>query len=475
MNWCDQKIDDLTKADESVMSVKNKRTRANRAPLPPHSVEAESSILGALLLNNHTWDVVAEILTANDFFGSEHKQIYMAIAALIEANKPADVTMVFEYLKNQGKADAGGSLIYLHSLTIHVPRMDIVRHHAEIVRDQSLLRKLLTATEEIGASALEPRGRPIQDIVDEAEIKLFNIREASRPSATQGLQPIDSLVVKLLDRVQEMSDNPDDVKGLSTGFYDFDRMTSGLQRGDLIILAACPSIGATTFAINIAMHVAVNQSLPVAMFSLGVSASTLTNRIVAAIGRIDLGHLSSGKFTDEEWPRLTEAIEKLRSSPLHISELAFLSVRELRANARRLSRQCEGLGLIVVDHLQLMRGGIEGNRSCQLNQICLEFKALGAELNCPVIVLCQLSTAVLEQRVDKRPMMIDLHESGFSSQHADSIVFLYRNDFYAREVSELSNLTEVIIAKQELGPTGTVKLRFNEKFATFENLLIELQ
>jgi replicative DNA helicase len=450
------------------MRVKNKRTRATKAPVLPHSLEAESCVLGAVLLDNHNWDVVAELLIADDFFRDDHKQIYLAVAALMEANKPVDVIMVFEYLKCQGKANAGGSVFYLQSLTSYVPRSDIVRQHAEIVRDCSLLRKLLTVTDEIGALASEHRGKPIQDILDEAEQKIFNIHHARLSRATQVFQPIDSLVDKLLDRVQEMARNPDDIKGVSTGFHDFDRMTSGLQRGDLMILAACPSMGSTTFAINIATNVAVNQSLPVAMFSLEVSAATLTNRIVAMIGRIDLGHLCSGKLTFEEYLSFSDAGAQLRSSPLHISQVSSINVSELRANVRRLSRQCEGLGLIVVDHLQLMRSGIEGNRSSQLNQICFELKALAAELNCPMLVLCQLSTAVLEQRVDKRPMMIDLHESGVSSQHADSIVFLYRDDFYAREASEFSNVTEVIVAKQGLGPTGTTKLKFDKKFATFE-------
>ena len=282
---------------------------------------------------------------------------------------------------------------------------------------------------------------------------------------------MDSLVVNLLDRVQEMADNPNDVTGVPTGFIDFDRMTAGLQAGDLIVLAARPSMGKTALAINIAEHVALNEGLPVAIFSMEMGAAQLAVRIVGSIGRVDQGHLRTGKLTDEEWPRLSEAIEKLRTISLHIDESAGLNSSEVRANARRLARQCGQLGLIVVDYLQLMSGsGGDGeNRATELGEISRGLKMLARELKCPVIALSQLNRSV-EQRPDKRPMMSDLRESGAIEQDADIIMFIYRDEYYTKDQCKEPGVAEVIIAKQRNGPTGTVKLAFMNRFTKFENL-----
>ena len=305
--------------------------------IPPHSIEAESSVLGGLLLDNGAWDRVGDLLNENDFYRYEHRQVYAAIYALVSTSRPADVITVYEHLQSQGKTDEIGGLAYLNSLAQYVPSAGNIRRYAEIVRDRSILRKLVAASDEISTNAFNPKGRPVATILDESEQKIFNIGEEGARTK-QGFQSMDTLVVDLLDRVQEMADNPNDVTGVPTGFYDLDRMTSGFQAGDMIVLAARPSMGKTALAINIAEHVALNEGLPVAVFSMEMGAAQLAVRIVGSIGRIDQGHLRTGKLTDEEWPRLSEAIEKLRTISLHIDESAGLTSSELRANARRLSR-----------------------------------------------------------------------------------------------------------------------------------------
>jgi len=351
-----------------------------------------------------------------------------------------------------------------------VPSASNIRRYGEIVRERAILRKLVTASDEIATTAFSPKGRPVAQILDEAEQKIFHIgAEGSRMK--QGFQSMNSLVVELLDRVEEMSQNPNDITGVPTGFHDFDRMTSGMQPGDLIVLAARPSMGKTALAINIAENVAVQEGLPVAVFSMEMGASQLAVRIVGSIGRIDQGHLRTGKLSDDEWPRLTEAIEKLRNVSLHIDETPGLTTSELRANARRLSRQCGKLGLIVVDYLQLMSGSSSDgsdNRATELGEISRGLKMLAKELQCPVIALSQLNRSV-EQRTDKRPMMSDLRESGAIEQDADVIMFIYRDDYYNKDSKE-PGVAEVIIGKQRNGPTGTIKLAFLKPITKFESL-----
>ena len=440
--------------------------------VPPHSIEAESSVLGGLLLDNGAWDRVADLLNDSDFYRYEHRLTYSAIAALVNASKPADVVTVFEHLQNLGKADEAGGLAYLNSLAQYVPSAANIRRYAEIVRERAVLRKLVAASDEIATSAFNPQGKPVAKILDEAEQKIFKIgEEGSRMK--EGFQSMDRLVVDLLDRVQEMADNPQDVTGVPTGFIDLDRMTAGLQGGDLIVLAARPSMGKTAFAINIAEHVALNEGLPVAVFSMEMGAAQLAVRIVGSIGRINQGHLRTGKLTDDEWPRLTEAIEKLRNVSLHIDETPGLTPSELRANARRLARTCGKLGLIVVDYLQLMSGSSSDggdNRATELGEISRGLKMLAKELQCPVIALSKLNRSV-EQRTDKRPMMSDLRESGAIEQDADIIMFIYRDEYYTKDACKEPGVAEIIIGKQRNGPTGTVKLAFLNMLTRFESLV----
>ena len=439
--------------------------------IPPHSIEGESSVLGGLLLDNGAWDRVGDLLTDVDFYRREHQLVYAAIGKLINATKPADIITVYEELQNAGNADDVGGLSYLNALAQYVPSAANIRRYAEIVRERSILRKLVSASDEIATNAFSPQGKSVATILDEAEQKIFKIGEQGS-RMKEGFQSMDTLVVSLLDRVTEMSENPNDVTGVPTGFYDLDRMTSGFQAGDLVILAARPSMGKTALAINIAEHVALNEGLPVAVFSMEMGASQLAVRIVGSIGRIDQSNLRTGKLSDEEWPRLTEAIEKLRNISLHIDETPGLTVSELRANARRLAKQCGKLGLIVVDYLQLMSvstGMAEENRATAVGEISRGLKMLAKELQCPVIALSQLSRGV-ESRTDKRPMMSDLRESGAIEQDADIIMFLYRDEYYTKEACKEPGVAEVIISKQRNGPTGTVKLAFINRITKFESL-----
>ena len=377
--------------------------------IPPHSLEAESSVIGGLLLDNTAWDKIGDVLIDADFYRYEHRLVFSSVSTLINANRAADVITVFEHLQTQGKADEIGGLAYLNSLAQYVPSSANIRRYAEIVRERSILRKLISVSDEIATSAMSTKGKPVPLILDEAEQKIFNIGEEGA-RMRQGFQSMGNLVVQLLDRVEEMSQNPNDITGVPTGFFDLDRMTSGMQAGDLIVLAARPSMGKTALAINIAENVALKEGLPVAVFSMEMGASQLAIRIVGSIGRIDQTRLRTGKLLDEEWPRLTEAVERLRNVSLSIDETPGLTPSELRANARRLARSCGKLGLVVVDYLQLMTGssGSDGdNRATELGEISRGLKMLAKELQCPVIALSQLNRGV-EQRTDKRPMMSDL-------------------------------------------------------------------
>ena len=439
--------------------------------IPPHSVEAEQSVLGGLLLDNSAWDRAGDLLSDSDFYRYEHRFIYAAIGGLINATKPADVITVFEQLQGLGKADECGGLVYLNALAQSVPSAANMRRYAEIVRERAVLRKLVAASDEIATAAFNPHGRNVAEILDEAEAKIFRIGEEGSRSK-QGFLSMDNLVVQLLDRVTELFENgAEDVTGVRTGYYDLDRMTSGFQPGDLIVLAARPSMGKTAFALNIAEHVAVTEGLPVVVFSMEMGAAQLALRLVGSLGRIDQSNLRTGRLKDDEWSRLSEAVEKLGTVSMFIDESSALTPSEVRARARRQARQCGQLGLIVVDYLQLMSGsgGSEENRATVIGEISRGLKSLAKELKCPVIALSQLNRSV-ETRTDKRPMMSDLRESGAIEQDADVIMFIYRDDYYTKDESKEPGIAEIIIGKQRNGPTGTVKLFFNKPLTKFDNL-----
>jgi replicative DNA helicase len=442
----------------------------SRLRVPPHSVEAEQSVLGGLLLDNLAWDRAGDLLTDGDFYRHEHRLIYAAIGALVAQSKPADVITVFEQLQSLGKAQDCGGLAYLNALAQSVPSAANMRRYAEIVRERSILRKLIAASDDIATSAFNPQGRAVSTVLDEAESKIFQIgEEGSRQR--QGFQSIDKLVVSLIDRVQELHDNgAEEVTGVRTGFYDLDRMTAGLQKGDLVVLAARPSMGKTAFALNIAEHVAVQEGLPVLVFSMEMGASQLALRLVGSLGRIDQQHLRTGRLDSGEWERLTGAVEQLGKVQLLIDETAGLTSSELRARARRMARQFGTLGLIVIDYLQLMSGSSNSdeNRATELGEISRGLKSLAKELQCPVLALSQLNRSV-ESRNDKRPMMSDLRESGAIEQDADIIMFIYRDDYYNKDSKE-PGVSEIVIAKQRNGPVGTVKLTFLKPLTRFDNL-----
>jgi len=441
-----------------------------RLRVPPHSIEAEQSVLGGLLLDNLAWDRSADLLNDGDFYRYEHRMIYAAIGALVNATKPADVITVFEHLQNLGKAEDCGGLAYLNALAQSVPSAANLRRYAEIVRERAILRKLVAASDEIATAAFNPQGRPVPQILDEAEGKIFRIGEEGSKSR-QGFQSMDQLVVQLIDRVNELAENgAEEVTGVRTGFYDLDRMTAGLQPGDLIVLAARPSMGKTAFALNIGEHVAVQEGLPVVVFSMEMGASQLALRMVGSLGRIDQQHLRTGALKDDEWGRLSEAVDRLGKAPMFIDESPALTASELRARARRQARQCGRLGLIIIDYLQLMSGsgGNEENRATVIGEISRGLKGLAKELKCPVIALSQLNRSV-ETRTDKRPMMSDLRESGAIEQDADVIMFIYRDDYYNKDSKE-PGVAEIIIGKQRNGPTGDIKLTFLKPLTKFDNL-----
>ena len=442
-----------------------------RLRVPPQSIEAEQSVLGGLLLDNSAWDRAGDLLTDTDFYRFEHRLIYAAIGNMVNAGKPADVITVYEQLQSLGKAEECGGLVYLNALAQSVPSAANLRRYAEIVRERAILRKLIAASDDIATNAFNPQGRPVAQILDEAEGQIFKIGEEGSRSR-QGFQSMDALIVQLIDRVNELHENgAEEVTGVRTGFYDLDRMTAGLQPGDLIVLAARPSMGKTAFALNIGEHVAVNEGLPVVVFSMEMGAAQLALRMVGSLGRIDQQHLRTGALRDDEWGRLSEAVDKLGKVTMYIDESPALNPSELRARARRQARQCGKLGLIIVDYLQLMSGSSssEENRATVIGEISRGLKALAKELQCPVIALSQLNRSV-ESRTDKRPMMSDLRESGAIEQDADVIMFIYRDDYYTKEASKEPGIAEIIIGKQRNGPVGTVKLTFLKPLTKFDNL-----
>jgi len=440
--------------------------------VPPHSIEGESSVLGGLMLDPSAWDNVGDLLTDEDFYRHEHKLIFAAVGALINAMKPADVVSVFVHLQHDGKENEVGGLGYLNSLAQYVPSASNIRRYAEIVRERSILRKLVAASDEIATNAFNPQGRPVAEILDECEQKLLSIGEAGS-RMKKGFQPMDKLVVQVLNTITDLSENPDKLPGTTTGYHDLDRLTAGLQAGDLIIVAARPSMGKTALAINIAEHVALHEGLPVGVFSMEMGAAQLATRTLGSIGRINQTNMRTGQLTSDEWPRLTAAVETLRNIEMHIDETGGQTISELRASARRLKKQCGGkLGLLVVDYIQLMAVSAsmsEENRATAVGEISRGLKLLAKELHCPVIALSQLSRAV-ESRTDKRPMMSDLRESGAIEQDADVIMFIYRDEYYTKERCTEPGVAEIIISKQRSGPTGTVKLAFLNHLTRFESL-----
>lgn len=437
--------------------------------LPPHSVEAEQSLIGGLLLDNSAWDRVADIVSESDFYRDDHRRIFRHIGKLVQRGRPADVVTVYESIEQSNEIDQTGGLAYLGEIANSTPSAANIRRYAEIVRERAILRQLVSVGDEIAGNALNPAGRDVKQILDDAERKIFEIAESGQRDKG-GFVPIQPLLGEVVERMEALlaRDNPSDISGLPTGFIDLDGMTSGLQGGDMIVVAGRPSMGKTAFALNIAEHVGVVLRQPVAIFSLEMSGPQLAARFLSSVGRLDQSKLRNGRLNDDEWGRLTEALGRLHEAPIHIDETGAINPTELRARARRLHRQFGKLGLIVIDYLQLMSAsGYGENRTTEISEISRSIKALAKELQVPIVALSQLSRKV-EERIDKRPLMSDLRESGAIEQDADIIMMMYREEYYKADTPN-KGVAEVIIGKHRNGPVGTVKLTFINEFTRFEN------
>ena len=440
--------------------------------LPPHSVEAEQAVLGGVLLDASAWDKIADMIGEQDFYRVEHRLIYRHVARLTEQAKPVDVITVAEALEIAGELDKVGGLPYLGSLAQNVPSAANIRRYGEIVRERSIMRKLAEVGADIADSAFNPAGRDAAELLDEAEGKVFEIAEAGS-KGKQGFVPMPPLLTQVVERIETLygRDNQSDVTGTATGFTDLDRMTSGLQPGDLIIVAGRPSMGKTAFSINIAENVALDGKLPVAIFSMEMGATQLAMRMLGSVGKLNQHDLRTGRLQDDDWGRLTHALGRLNDAPIHIDESAALSALEVRARARRLHRQHNGLGLVVVDYLQLMSSPgnkATENRATEISEISRSLKSLAKELHVPVIALSQLNRS-LEQRPNKRPVMSDLRESGAIEQDADVILFIYRDEVYNSDSPDKGK-AEIIVGKQRNGPIGKVELAFRGEYTRFDNL-----
>jgi replicative DNA helicase len=440
-------------------------TSVDALKIPPHSIEAEQSVLGGLLLDNSAWERVGDALTGSDFYRRDHRLIFEAISALCEEANPADVVTVSEHLEKSGTLDAAGGLAYLGTLANNTPGAANIAAYANIVRERSVLRDLLRATSEISAATYAPDGRNARDLMDFAEKRIFEISEKGNRRGE--FQPINRLLSEAVDRIDQLYRSTSPLTGVPTGFTDLDEMTSGLQPADLVIIAGRPSMGKTSLAMNMAENAAVGHKIPVAVFSMEMPGSQLAMRMMASLGRINAHRVRTGKLDDEDWPRLTSAVSLLNEAPIYIDDTPGLTPMELRARARRLKRE-KGLGLILIDYLQLMQSTeSEENRATEISNITRALKGLAKELHVPVIAMSQLNRSV-ESRTDKRPVMSDLRESGAIEQDADVIIFIYRDEKY-NENSPDKGIAEVIIGKQRNGPTGTVRLTFLGEYTRFEN------
>ena len=444
------------------------QSTAEALKVPPQSVEAEQSVLGGLMLEGQAWDRVADKITEADFYRKEHRLIFRAIGALAEESSPADVVTVSEWLdKNQELQNAGG-LAYLASLANNTPSAANIGAYANIVRERAILRNLIQTASRIAGSAYSPEGQSASDILDFAERSIFDISEQGA-HRRGGFSPLKTLLTRAVDRIDTLFRSESAITGVSTGFKDLDDMTSGLQAGDLVIVAGRPSMGKTSLAMNIAESAAVGSKLPVAIFSMEMPGEQLAMRMMASLGRINAHKVRTGKLEDDDWPRLTHAIGMLAEAPMFIDDTPALTPLELRTRARRLKRE-HGLGMIVVDYLQLMQAPESSeNRATEISGITRSLKGLAKELSVPVIALSQLNRS-LEQRPNKRPVMSDLRESGAIEQDADVILFIYRDEVY-NEDSQDKGTAEIIIGKQRNGPTGKVKLTFLGEYTRFENYI----
>lgn len=436
--------------------------------VPPHSIEAEQAVLGGLMLDNGAWDRVADRVVEADFYRRDHRLIFHAIKILAEKGEPCDVVTLGEWLDKKSQLEDVGGIAYLGSLASNTPSAANIKSYANIVRERSVLRQLIRVSNEIADTAFNPEGRSVFELLDEAEKRVYQIADQGARTRV-GFAGMKDLLVQAVEKIDHLFSLDSPITGLPTGYVDFDEMTAGLQKADLIIVAGRPSMGKTSFAMNIVEHVAIQEQRPVAVFSMEMPGEQLAMRMMSSLGHINQKKVRTGKLEDEDWPRLTSAVNLLAEAPIFIDDTPALSPTELRARARRLAREQEhGLGLIVVDYLQLMQvPGTSENRTGEISEISRSLKSLAKELNCPVMALSQLNRS-LEQRPNRRPVMSDLRESGAIEQDADLIAFIYRDEVYNKDSPD-KGTAEIIIAKQRNGPIGMVRLAFLGQYTRFEN------
>lgn len=436
--------------------------------VPPHSIEAEQAVLGGLMLDNNAWERVSDAVSDGDFYRHDHRLIFRAIFTLAERNSPFDVVTLSEQLDKEGHLSQVGGLGYLGELAKNTPSVANIKAYAQIIRERATLRQLIGISNDIADMAYAPQGKSAVEVLDEAERQIFQIAEA-RPKAG-GPVGINEILVKTIDRIDELFNTNEGLTGISTGFTDLDGMTSGLQPADLVIVAGRPSMGKTTFAMNLVENAVLRTEKVVLVFSLEMPSDSIVMRMLSSLGRIDQTKVRSGKLDDDDWPRLTSAVNLLNERKLFIDDTAGISPTEMRARARRLAREHGEIAMIMVDYLQLMRipGSSGDNRTNEISEISRSLKALAKEFNCPVIALSQLNRS-LEQRPNKRPVNSDLRESGAIEQDADIIMFVYRDEVYHPE-TEYKGVAEIIIGKQRNGPIGTCRLAFIGKYTRFDNL-----
>ena len=455
---------------EAVVTKQQRTGLPEALRLPPHSVEAEQSLLGGVMLNPSAWDQIADVVGSDDFYRADHKLIFGAIGALNERDQPPDALTVSELLDRQGQLAAAGGLPYLSQLVRDVPSAANVRAYARIVRERAMLRQLIEIGNSIAGSAYEEEGRSVTELVDLAEQRVFDIADRGQRRGS-GFIALKEILPDTIDRLDVLSNTEGDITGIPTGFGEMDNKTAGLQRGDLIIVAGRPSMGKTTLAMNIAENAAIAHRVPTAIFSMEMSAEQLSFRMIGSIGRVNQSHLRTGNLTDEDWSRIDSAVSIMSDAPLYIDDSPALSPTEVRARARRLKREHD-LGLIVIDYLQLMAvTGTKENRATEISEISRSLKALAKELKVPVVALSQLNRSV-EQRTDKKPVMSDLRESGAIEQDADLIVFIYREEVYEPDTPR-RGVADIIIGKQRNGPIGEFHLTFLGEFTKFENLIAD--
>ncbi len=454
--------------DTGVMSsIKDKQVAAVK--MPPHSIEAEQSVLGGLMLDNEAWDRVAEKVVEQDFYLRAHRFIFAAMSRLAEATQPIDIITVSEDLEANLQLDDVGGFAYLGEIAKNTPSAANILAYAEIVRERAVVRDMIAVAHDIADAGYDTQGRTSAELLDFAETKVFKIAE-QRTNANEGPEPINSILAKTIEKIDELFRSPHDgVTGVSTGYVDLDKMTNGMQPSDLIIVAARPSMGKTTFAMNLCEHAAITSDKPVLIFSLEMPSEQIMMRMLASLGRIDQTKVRTGQLEDEDWARLSSAIELLNTKgKMYIDDGSGLTPTEVRSRARRVAREHGGLSMIMVDYLQLMTvPGLSENRTLEIAEISRSLKALAKELKVPVVALSQLNRS-LEQRADKRPVNSDLRESGSIEQDADLIMFIYRDEVY-NDDSPDKGTAEVIIGKQRNGPIGRVRLTFHGRYSRFDN------